>query len=70
MGAVDAYPKPYTPRQIALRHSQTDAVLGVAVPMEQQTECLHRLGLEIDTVPGIAPSTGVRMPHTTVFRVP
>ncbi len=70
LGAVDAYPRPYTPRQIALRHSQTDAVLGIAVPMEQQTEHLRRLGLEIDTAPGIAPSTGVRMPHTTVFRVP
>jgi phenylalanyl-tRNA synthetase beta chain len=69
-GAVDAYPKPFTPKQIALRHSQTDAVLGIAVPMEQQIESLQRLGLEIDTAPGIAPSTGVRMPHTTVFRVP
>ena len=69
-GVVDAYPKPYTPKQIALRHSQADAVLGVAVPVEQQTECLRRLGLEIDTAPGVAPSTGVRMPHTTVFRVP
>jgi phenylalanyl-tRNA synthetase beta chain len=70
LGAVDAYPKPYTPKEIALRHSQTDAVLGIAVLMEQQTESLRRLGLEIDTAPGIAPSTGVRMPHTTVFRVP
>jgi len=69
-GVVDAYPKPFTPKQIALRHSQTDAILGIAVPMEQQTQFLQRLGLEIDTAPGIAPSTGVRMPHTTVFRVP
>ena len=38
--------------------------------MEQQIEYLQRLGLEIDTAAGIAPSTGVRMPHTTVFRVP
>jgi phenylalanyl-tRNA synthetase beta chain len=69
-GVVDAYPKPYTPRQIALRHSQTDAVLGVAVSMGQQIECLQRLGLEIETAAGIAPSTGAPMPHTTVFRVP
>ena len=69
-GVVDAYPKPFTPKQIALRHSQTDAVLGIPVPMEQQIESLQRLGLEIDVGPGIAPSTGVRMPHTTVFRVP
>jgi phenylalanyl-tRNA synthetase beta chain len=69
-GVVDAYPKPFTPKQIALRHSQTDAVLGIAVPMEQQIESLQRLGLEIDTASGIAPSTGAGMPHTTVFRVP
>jgi len=69
-GVVDAYPKPFEPRQIALRHPQTDAVLGVAVPVEQQIECLQRLGLEIATAAGIAPSTGVPTPHTTVFRVP
>jgi phenylalanyl-tRNA synthetase beta chain len=69
-GVVDAYPQPFRPKQIALRHSQTDAILGIGVPMDQQTQLLHRLGLEIDTAPGIAPLTGVRMPHTTVFRVP
>jgi phenylalanyl-tRNA synthetase beta chain len=69
-GVVDAYPKPFTPKQIALRHSQTDAVLGIAVPMAQQIESLQRLGLEIDTAPGISPSAGAEVPHTTVFRVP
>ncbi len=43
-GVVDAYPKPFAPKQIALRHPQTDAVLGVAVPMEQQIECLAAAG--------------------------
>ena len=70
LGVVDAYPTPYEPKQVALRHTQTDAVLGIKVPVEQQIESLQRLGLEIVTAPGIAPSTGVRMPHTTVFRVP
>ena len=69
-GVVDAYPKAFEPRQIALRHTQTDAVLGIAVPMEQQIEYLQRLGLEVTTAAGIAPSTGIRTPHTTVFRVP
>src|ERR1017187_625674 len=69
-GVVDAYPAPFEPKQIALRHTQTDAVLGIAVPVEQQIESLQRLGLEIDTAAGIGPSTGMRMPHTTVFRVP
>jgi phenylalanyl-tRNA synthetase beta chain len=69
-GVVDAYPKPFTPKLIPLRHSQNDAVLGIAVPMAQQIESLQRLGLEIDTASGIAPSTAAEMPHTTVFRVP
>jgi phenylalanyl-tRNA synthetase beta chain len=69
-GVVDAYPTPFEPKQIPLRHTQTDAVLGIAVPMEQQIECLQRLGLEIVTAAGIGPSMGIRMPHTTVFRMP
>src|ERR1017187_2212320 len=69
-GAVDGYPQAFQPKQIALRHTQTDAVLGIEVPMEQQIEYLQRLGLEITTAAGIGPSTGMRMPHTTVFRVP
>src|ERR1019366_8379126 len=52
-GVVDAYPAPFEPKQIALRHTQTDAVLGIAVPVEQQIESLQRLGLEIDTAAGI-----------------
>ena len=69
-GVVDAYPKPFTAKQIALRHSQTDAVLGVTVPVEQQIESLQRLGLEVETAPGLTPSTGVLLPQATVFRVP
>ncbi len=69
-GVVDAYPNVFAPRQITLRHTQTDAVLGIVVPVDQQVECLQRLGLEIDTAAGIAPTTGVRTPHATTFRVP
>jgi phenylalanyl-tRNA synthetase beta chain len=69
-GVVDAYPARFEPRQIALRHNQTDALLGVAVPPDKQIEFLQRLGLDIATPPGISPSTGLRLPHTTVFRVP
>lgn len=69
-GVVDSYPKPFERKQIALRHSQTNALLGVNVPVEKQIEMLQRLGLEIASAAGIAPSTGVRTPHTTVFRAP
>ncbi len=69
-GVVDAYPAPQELRQIALRHPQADALMGITVPMDQQVEFLQRLGLEVSTAAGIAPSTGVRTPHSTTFRIP
>ena len=69
-GVVDAYPKPFEPRQISLRHSQANAVLGMEVPMQQQIDSLHRLGLEVAIPAGIGPATATRVPHSTVFRVP
>ena len=69
-GVVDAYPKPFTPKQITLRHAQTDAVLGVTVPGERQVESLQRLGLKVEAASGAAPSTGAGAPQATAFRVP
>jgi phenylalanyl-tRNA synthetase beta chain len=69
-GIVDAYPKTFEPKQIALRHTQTDAVLGVAVPAPQQIEYLQRLGLEANTAAGVASATRASASGTTVFRVP
>jgi len=62
-GVVDAYPKPFAPKQITLRHTECDAVLGVTIPVEQQVEFLQRLGLKVETAAGAAP-------QTTAFRVP
>src|SRR5207244_1250790 len=45
-GVVDAFPKPHHPRQISLRHAKTNALLGVEISPEQQTEFLERLSLE------------------------
>lgn len=69
-GVVDAYPQPFSPKEIPLRHTQTNAVLGVEVPMEQQIEFLQRLGLEVATAAGVSPTTARRTPHTTIFRIP
>ncbi|MBI4662301.1 MAG: phenylalanine--tRNA ligase subunit beta [Verrucomicrobia bacterium] len=69
-GVVDAFSKPPEAKQIALRHTRSAALLGVDIPADQQTEYLHRLGLEVTTQPGIAPTTGVRTPHSTIFRIP
>jgi phenylalanyl-tRNA synthetase beta chain len=65
-GVVDAYPKPFEQRQIALRHAQTNAVVGIEIPGPQQIQCLQRLGLEV-----VGPNAGTaRDSHTTVFRIP
>jgi phenylalanyl-tRNA synthetase beta chain len=69
-GAVDAYPTPLQRKEISLRHPQTNAVLGIDIPPEKQSELLHKLGLEILSVPGISPATGRLTPHTTLFRIP
>jgi phenylalanyl-tRNA synthetase beta chain len=69
-GMVDAYPQPAPRREIALRFPKTDALLGVTIPPELQVEFLRRLGLGVVVPPGIAPQSGRRMPHTTVFQIP
>jgi phenylalanyl-tRNA synthetase beta chain len=61
-GVVDAYPKQFEQRQIALRHAQTNAVVGIDIPEVQQIQCLQRLGLEVVEPKGSA--------HTKVFRIP
>jgi phenylalanyl-tRNA synthetase beta chain len=65
-GVVDAYPKPFEQRQIALRHIQTNAIVGIEIPDAQQIQCLQKLGLE-----AVGPNAGTtRDSHTTVFRIP
>jgi phenylalanyl-tRNA synthetase beta chain len=69
-GAVDAYPRPLDPRQIALRHTQTNALLGIAVPREKQVESLQRLGLEVLAHGGNDRVPAGRDADETIFRVP
>ena len=69
-GVVDAYPKTFESKEIALRHTQTNSLLGIEIPTDRQIECLGRLGLEVTVSAGVGPTTAVRTPHTTVFRVP
>lgn len=47
-GVVDAYPKPYVPKEITLRCARTDELLGVAIPPAQQADMLRRLQLDLD----------------------
>jgi phenylalanyl-tRNA synthetase beta chain len=63
-GAVDVYPNRFTPKEIALRHEQTNALLGIEIPAGVQVQSLQRLGIEV-SVP--APANGAQ---TTIFRAP
>src|ERR1051326_6990647 len=62
-GVVDAYPRPSEERQIALRHSRTNATVGIEIPVGQQVQCLQRLGLQ--PVPSNSGNS-----QTSVFRLP
>jgi phenylalanyl-tRNA synthetase beta chain len=67
-GVVDAWPKPNEPRQIVLRHSQTDALIGIPIPVQQQVENLKRLGLDlIETRPAPASNPNGA---SSVFKIP
>jgi phenylalanyl-tRNA synthetase beta chain len=45
-GVVDAYPQPFTPKTVTLRHVKSDQLLGVALSPQIQDEYLKRLDLE------------------------
>ncbi|HYE33084.1 MAG TPA: phenylalanine--tRNA ligase subunit beta [Methylomirabilota bacterium] len=44
-GAIDAYPKPFVPRQITVAFARTDALLGISIPPAEQRSFLTRLSL-------------------------
>ena len=45
-GNIDAYPVPVEPKEISLRFSKTDKLLGISIPADQQIANLTGLGLE------------------------
>jgi phenylalanyl-tRNA synthetase beta chain len=65
-GVVDAHPKRFEHRQIALRHAQTNAIAGIEILEAHQIQFLQRLGLEAIT----ANAGTTRGSNTTVFRIP
>jgi phenylalanyl-tRNA synthetase beta chain len=61
-GAIDNYPGRQTPRQIGLRPDRTSALLGIDLPVQQQTDHLKSLGLQIDDVTGSGSSSVFQIP--------
>jgi phenylalanyl-tRNA synthetase beta chain len=45
--AIDAYPNPAAPKEIALRHAKTCELMGIVIAPTQQVEFLQKLGLEM-----------------------
>ncbi|MGA4579988.1 phenylalanine--tRNA ligase subunit beta [Limisphaera sp. VF-2] len=45
-GSVEFHPSPTPPRQVTLRFDRTRAVLGVAIPPDEQRRCLEALQLK------------------------
>lgn len=60
-GLVDVCPKAIESKEIALRHAQVKTVLGIDIPVGQQTGYLKNLGLEV---------VGSAEGSTTTFRIP
>jgi phenylalanyl-tRNA synthetase beta chain len=60
-GVVDAFPKAFAPKEITLRFEKTNALLGVAIPAEEQVKFLKNLSLEVVNTDGSASAT---------FRIP
>ena len=68
-GAVDAYPQPVEPKQITLRFTATDQLLGVQIPTAEQAGWLQKLGLEtVDGVTRVVPIGEADIDTTTLFK--
>jgi phenylalanyl-tRNA synthetase beta chain len=46
-GVVDAYPKPFEPKQVTLRHVKVNELLGVTIPHADNVKHLESLGLVV-----------------------
>lgn len=47
-GKVDIYPKSYKPEEITISCGKINRILGINLKISEITDCLHRLGLEIE----------------------
>ncbi len=45
-GVVDAYPKPFEPKQVTLRHHKVNELLGITLQPEEMQFYLGQLGLK------------------------
>jgi phenylalanyl-tRNA synthetase beta chain len=46
-GVVDAYPKPFEPKQVTLRHAKVNELLGITLPHAESVKHLESLGLTV-----------------------
>jgi phenylalanyl-tRNA synthetase beta chain len=68
-GVVDAYPKPFEPKQITLRHHKVTELLGIPLKPEESEFYLGQLGLKI-THRKARPVGASGPPEPVIFQVP
>ena len=69
-GVVDAYPKPFEPKQIALRHRRPMPCWASRCRWSSRSNVCNGSAWRLTRLPALLPRRACGMPHTTVFRVP
>jgi len=69
-GAVDAYPTPFEPKQITLRHHKVNELLGVELRADQIEAYLSQLGLKVVGRKPQPVSATPAAPEPVTFRIP
>jgi len=69
-GLVDAYPQPFTPRQITLRHHKVNELLGITLKPEEMEYYLGQLGLRIVGRKARPVGAEATAPEPVTFQIP
>ncbi|MGB7767675.1 MAG: phenylalanine--tRNA ligase subunit beta [Verrucomicrobiia bacterium] len=68
-GVVDAYPKPFEPRQVTLRHQKVNELLGIVLKPEECEFYLGQLGLKMASHK-VCPVGASGPPEPVTFQIP
>lgn len=69
-GVVDAYPQPFTPHQITLRHRKVNELLGIELPPDEVEYLLGQLGLKIVNRRPRPVDAAPAAPEPVTFQIP
>ena len=69
-GVADAYPQPFAPRHVTLRHHKVNELLGITLEPEEMEYYLGQLGLKITGRKAHPVGAEVGAPEPVTFRIP